>query len=112
MIEISIEIIETISIARLIGEIDAASAVMVQGQVLPLSVPSCRIILDMTSVAYMSSAGLRMLLSIYRHISGNQGKVILVGLSDELKDTMSMTGFLTYFIVQDTLDAGLQAFSS
>jgi anti-sigma B factor antagonist len=111
MIEINIEIVKLVSIATLVGEIDAVSAAIVQEKVLPLSVPSCKIILDMTNVAYMSSAGLRMLLSVYRHISGNQGKVILVGLSDELKDTMSMTGFLSYFIVQDTLETGLDAMS-
>ena len=111
MIEINIATVQLISIATLVGEIDAISAAMVQDKVLPLSVPSCKLILDMTNVIYMSSAGLRMLLSIYRHISGNQGKVVLVGLSDELKDTMSMTGFLPYFIVQDTLETGLQAFS-
>ena len=110
MIEINIEIVEMVNIARLVGEIDAVSAVIVQEKVLPLAAPSSKIILDMTSVVYMSSAGLRMLLSVYRHISGNQGKVVLVGLSDELKDTMSMTGFLAYFIVQDTLETGLQAF--
>ena len=111
MIEINVEIVELVSIATLAGEIDAISAAMVQDKVLPLSAPSCKIILDMTNVAYMSSAGLRMLLSIYRNISSNKGQVILVGLSDELKDTMSMTGFLAYFTVQDTLDAGIQAFS-
>jgi anti-sigma B factor antagonist len=110
MIEIHVEIVEMVNIARLTGEIDAVSAVIVQEKVLPLAAPSSKTILDMTNVVYMSSAGLRMLLSIYRHISSNQGKVVLVGLSDELKDTMSMTGFLAYFIVQDTLETGLQAF--
>jgi anti-sigma B factor antagonist len=52
-----------------------------------------------------------MLLSVYRQISGNQGRIVLVGLSEELKDTMSMTGFLGYFTVQDTLETGLQIFS-
>lgn len=111
MIEITVETIELVCVVSLLGEIDAGSATQVQEKVLPLSVPSSKIILDMSKVAYMSSAGLRMLLSIYRHISGNKGQVILVGLSEELLDTMSMTGFLTYFTVQDTLDAGIQGFS-
>ena len=111
MLDINVTIVEQITIVSLIGEIDAGTAATVQEKVIPLAVPSSKIILDMTPVAYMSSAGLRMLLSIYRHISGNKGQVILVGLSAELLDTMSMTGFLTYFTVQDTLDAGLQAFS-
>ncbi len=111
MLEITINTVKEITVVGLIGEIDAGTAVTVQEKVIPLSVPGSQIILDMTTVAYMSSAGLRMLLSIYRHISGNKGQVILVGLSPELLDTMSMTGFLAYFTVQDTLDAGFQAFS-
>ena len=110
MIEINVETLQQADIIRLIGEIDAASAAVVQQKVMPLSVPGCKLVLDLTNVAYMSSAGLRMLLSVYRQISGNQGRIVLVGLSDELKDTMSMTGFLGYFTVCDSLDAGLQTF--
>jgi anti-sigma B factor antagonist len=111
MIEIVVEILQQISVVRLAGEIDASSAALVQQKVLPISVPGCRVILDLSQVAYMSSAGLRMLLSVYRQISGNHGRIVLVGLSEELKDTMSMTGFLGYFTVQDTLETGLQIFS-
>ena len=111
MIEINVETLQQVNVVRLVGEIDAASAAVVQQKVLPLSVPSCQIILDLSKVAYMSSAGLRMLLSVYRQISGKQGRIVLVGLSEELKDTMSMTGFLGYFTVQDTLETGLQALS-
>jgi anti-sigma B factor antagonist len=112
MLEINVETVQQVSVIRLIGEIDAATAVTVQETVLPLSVPDASLILEMTQVAYMSSAGLRMLLSVYRTISAKQGKVILVGLSSELTDTMSMTGFLSYFTVHGTLDEGLQAFAS
>jgi len=112
MIEINVETLQQADIIRLIGEIDAASAAVVQQKVMPLSVPGCKLVLDLTNVAYMSSAGLRMLLSVYRQISGNQGRIVLVGLSDELKDTMSMTGFLGYFTVCDSLDAGLQTIGS
>lgn len=111
MIEIKVETLEQVSVVKLVGEIDATSAAVVQQKVLPLSLPGCKIILDLSQVAYMSSAGLRMLLSVYRQISSNQGRIVLVGLSEELQDTMSMTGFLGYFTVQDTLETGLQAFS-
>ncbi len=111
MIEIIVETIQQVIVVKPAGEIDASSAAVVQQKVLPLSVPGCKIILDMSGVAYMSSAGLRMLLSVYRQISGNKGRIVLVGLSEELKDTMSMTGFLDFFTVHDLLEAGLQSFS-
>lgn len=109
MIEINVETLQKVNVVRLIGEIDAGSAASVQQKVLPLSGPGSQILIDLSKVAYMSSAGLRMLLSVYRQISSNQGRVVLVGLSEELKDTMSMTGFLSYFTTQETLEAGLQA---
>ncbi len=111
MIDIDVEKHQDVSVVKLVGEIDAGSAALVQQKVLPLSLPGCKVILDLSKVAYMSSAGLRMLLSVYRQISGNQGKIVLVGLSEELTDTMSMTGFLGFFTVQDTLDMGLQLFN-
>jgi anti-sigma B factor antagonist len=111
MIEINIETFQRVSVVKLMGEIDATASAVIQKQVLPVSLPGCKIILDLSKVAYMSSAGLRMLLSLYRQISGNQGKMMLVGLSDDLKDIMSMTGFLGYFTMQDTLDMGLNVFS-
>jgi anti-sigma B factor antagonist len=91
------------------GEIDATSAALVQQKVLPVTAPDCKLVLELSKVTYMSSAGLRMLLSVYRHISSNHGRIVLVGLTDELKDTMSMTGFLGYFNLNDSLDAGLQS---
>lgn len=110
MIEISVETIRQIAVIRLSGEIDATSAVAVQQKVLPLSVPGCKIILDLTKTAYVSSAGLRMLLSVYRQISRNQGRIVLVGLSEELKDTMTLTGFLDFFTVHNLLETGIQSF--
>lgn len=118
MIDVNIETLKhpqgsaaEVSVVRVVGEIDATNAVIVQQQVLPLSVAGCRILLVLTDVAYMSSAGLRMLLSLYRQTAARQGSIVLVGLSDELKDTMSMTGFLGYFSVQDTVENGLLTFA-
>ena len=54
-------------------------------------------------------AGLRMLLLAYRTVNAKGGKIALVGLSSDLKDTMSVTGFLDFFTCCDTLDAGVAA---
>jgi anti-sigma B factor antagonist len=80
----------------------------VQQQVLPLAQPGAKILLDMTQVPYMSSAGLRMLLSLYRQVAAKDGQLVLVGLVEQIKDTMSITGFLDFFTTCDTLESGLQ----
>jgi anti-sigma B factor antagonist len=65
--------------------------------------------LDMSQVSYMSSAGLRMMLLLYLQAAGRDSKIALVGLSEEIEDTMSATGFLDYFTTRDTVEAGLEA---
>jgi anti-sigma B factor antagonist len=57
----------------------------------------------------MSSAGLRALLSTYRQVTSQQVALVLVGLSEEIKDTMTATGFLNFFTVHDTVEIGLTA---
>jgi len=101
--------IDQVTIVELIGDIDGSTAPTVQEHILPIAQGGGRILLDLTQVPYMSSAGLRMLLSVYRQISSQNGKVILVGLSEEIQDTMSITGFLDFFTTCDTLDLGLEA---
>ena len=46
---------------------------------------------------------------MYRTITGKWGKVVLVGLSDDIADTMSHTGFLTFFAHHPTLAEGVAA---
>jgi anti-sigma B factor antagonist len=90
------------------GEIDGSTAQVLQDQVLAVAYEGCRMLLDMSGVEFMSSAGLRVMLLLHRQISGN-GQVILAGLSDSLKDTMAATGFLNYFTFTDDVNAGLDA---
>jgi anti-sigma B factor antagonist len=93
----------------LIGDIDGSTAPAAQAQILPLAGAGAHILLDMSGVAYMSSAGLRMLLSTYRQLTSKGGKMVLVGLSDDIQDTMSVTGFLKFFTVCATVDEGMTA---
>lgn len=104
-----INILEDVAVVGLIGDLDADTAPTVQEKVLPLAERGSKILLDMTKVSYMSSAGIRMLLSLYRQISTIQtGKIVLVGLSEELQDTMSGTGFLDFFSPCATLGSGIE----
>jgi anti-sigma B factor antagonist len=109
MLDISTTTVRNARVMTLTGEIDGSTAPQAQEQILALAGPGVKVALDMTGVTYMSSAGLRMLLVAYRTINGkSDGKIVLVGLSEELKDTMSATGFLDFFACADTLDAGIK----
>ncbi|BAQ65989.1 STAS domain-containing protein [Geminocystis sp. NIES-3709] len=97
--EINISAIDNVQIVTIDGEIDSSVASQVTETIIPLVTEEAKIIIDMTQVAYMSSAGLRTLLSMHRQATAKEAHLILVGLSEEIKDTMSVTGFLNFFTV-------------
>jgi anti-sigma B factor antagonist len=106
---IAIDTQEGITTIALDGDLDGASAPAAQQQIMAHATEGARVLLDMSNVPYMSSAGVRMLLSTYRQLSSNGGKIVLVGLAEEVQDTLSVTGFLNFFQVADALEAGRAA---
>ena len=107
--DITINTVDQITVVAIAGDIDGKTAPEAQRQIASLVRPGVKILLDVSQVSYMSSAGLRMLLSTYRQVSSNEGRTILVGLSEDVRDTMSLTGFLRFFTVYETVDEGLAA---
>ena len=107
--EINLKNHEEVMVAELTGDIDGNTAPEVKDKVLPLVAPGTKILLDLTKVAYLSSAGLRVLLMLYRQVSSKDGKLVLVGLSEEIADIMAITGFLDFFTTSETIEAGLVA---
>jgi anti-sigma B factor antagonist len=106
---VSIGMLDGVTVATLAGTIDGASAPAAQAMLEPLLRPGNRFVLAMDGVEYMSSAGLRMMLMIHRQVTGRGGKVVLCGLSDEIRDTMMLTGFLDFFATAATAADGVAA---
>jgi anti-sigma B factor antagonist len=109
--EIRTKTLQQITVVELSGELDETTSPGAQAEIIALVQPGCKIILDMTEVTYMSSAGFRFLLQTYRTIAAKGGSAALVGLSENLSDTMSITGFLDLFSHYPTLEAGIAALS-
>ena len=100
-------VLDRVTLVELHGEIDAKTVVRTQEQLMPLVQPGIKLLFDMHDVTYMSSSGLRMLLTLYREVSASNGTIALANVSDEITDTMEVTGFLRYFTIYLTLDQGL-----
>jgi len=107
--EVQISSFEDVTVLEASGDVDGSSAPALQEKVLQVAQPGCKLLMDMSKIDFMSSAGLRVMLLVHRQISGGNGQVVLVGLSQSIRDTMNATGFLKFFTTADTLDAGLQA---
>lgn len=109
---IELEEMDGVTVATLFGELDGRTAPLVQEKLLALPEPNGKALLDMSGVSYISSAGLRALLMLYRQMAANDGRVALVGLVENIKDVMVVTGFLEFFEDYDTLAEGLSALES
>ena len=107
--DVQITTVNDVTVVAIEGELDGKTAPVAQNEVLPLAQPGCKLLIDMSKVPYMSSAGLRMMLLVYRQVTANDGQSVLVGLSEEIEDTMEVTGFLDYFETRDSYEAGLEA---
>jgi len=59
--------------------------------------------LELTDVPFLSSAGLRTLLTVYRQTQSSGVSLALIGLRPEIADTMQVTGFYQYFTVYESL---------
>lgn len=94
------------------GRVDSVTAADLEQAVLAETYPGCRVALSMAEVNYLSSAGLRALLLIYRTVVERGGQLALVGLSEHMHDVMSITGFIDHFEVFETVGDALAYFAA
>jgi anti-sigma B factor antagonist len=67
------------------------------------------IVVDMSQVEYMSSAGFRALGAAQRNSTRHPpGEVVLTQVSDLIRDALEIVGFTDYFKVIDPLSAALR----
>jgi len=100
---------DNLTTIELEGSIDGKIAPQVRDEIKPALDDATEAILDMSKVGYLSSAGLRLLLLIYREFTAKKGKLVLVGVSPDIQAVMSHTGFLNFFTLADTQAQALEA---
>jgi anti-sigma B factor antagonist len=105
--DVQAEFFEDVTILKISGEIDAGTASDLEKHVLAVVEPKCKLLLDMFGVEFMSSAGLRLMLLLYREVATMGGQIVLVNLKEHIKDAMRATGFLAQYTVAEDVDAGL-----
>ena len=88
----------TLSIA-LAGRLDTTSAPELE-EMLKTSLDGVsRLILDLAELEYISSAGLRVLLSVYKRMKERDG-MKLINVSEENMDVFSLTGYTEFLDIE------------
>ena len=75
------------------GRLDTTTAPQFQEVLIPAFDEAKEIILDFADLAYISSAGLRVLLMGEKTSKTKDAKMTLINVSDEIMDVFNMTGF-------------------
>jgi len=78
------------------GRLDASTAPLLQARFEEVLAPAtCRFILDLHDVDYVSSGGLRVLLVMTKKVKALGGGVVLASLHPYVEDLLTMSGFAT-----------------
>ena len=87
--------------ARLIGRLDTPASMEIAPQMDALAAEANgTIILDCTELVYISSSGLRIFITLRKASAAKGGKIIVRGISNEIRSVFMMTGFLNLFEIQ------------
>lgn len=71
-----------------------------------------RFIFDMTSIDYISSAGLRVMIDVQKNCRLlNKGELVLVGVPKRISETLELAGFLPLFRIFNSIDAAVDGIS-
>lgn len=74
------------------GRLDTVTAPQLDAEVKALSKTVTELVFDMENLEYVSSAGLRVIISAQK-IMNKQGSMVVKNASDEIKEVFDITGF-------------------
>ena len=99
--EVIIEKQSEIVTAFLKGRLDTLAAQEVSDQMERLTeLASGIIVLDCTEMTYISSSGLRLFLTLRKAAAEKGGRIIVRGISNDIRNVFMITGFLNLFEIQ------------
>lgn len=80
------------------GRLDTAAAVEISKEIQPiLDHAEKKIVLDCTDLEFISSSGLRLLLTLHKAAKAKGGTVTLKGVSNNVMDVLKITSFVSLF---------------
>ncbi len=87
-----------IIVARFVGRLDTAAAVEIMPDIQTLADQADKhIVLDCSELAYISSSGLRLFLTLRKESAAKGGKLQVRNINADIRQVFMMTGFISLF---------------
>jgi anti-sigma B factor antagonist len=87
----------TISLA---GRLDTVTSPDLESELKTALDSAKELIMDFTKLEYISSAGLRVLLSAHKKMDGKGGKMKLININEMVREVLEVTGFMSVLTVE------------
>lgn len=81
------------TIVDIIGRIDTSTSTELEEVLLPIVEKENSVVLNFEKVEYISSVGLRLLLSAQKQMNKKKGKFLLKNTNEFVDEVLEMTGF-------------------
>lgn len=89
-----------------VGRIDSTTSSALDAHLQTLArAGNHRVVIDFSGVDYISSAGLRVMLSLAKRTKETKGGLALTGLGDSVRQVFELAGFLPLFAVEPSVAA-------
>lgn len=93
---------------RPVGRLDSASSCDLEAMLVEQLDGGCSgIVLDLSDLDYISSAGLRVILMAGKRLRLSGGRLVLARMRESVRDLFEMSGFLSLFPLADSVDAAV-----
>ena len=78
---------------EIVGRLDTLTSPELDKAIKPLIEPGAVIVFDCEKMDYISSSGLRVILSTHKQLAASRGRFIVRNLNPEVRTVFDMTGF-------------------
>lgn len=111
-IQIAEEKIGNIQVFHFKGKLDALSSPLAEKRIFDsINQGEYQLIFDFSSVDYLSSAGMRMLLSTTKRLKSLSGKVVLASIQPAVMDVLRTSGLDRVLLLEENVEEALKSFS-
>ncbi len=109
--EVSVKQVNGISVMRFEGNLDTNTAPQAQEQIDQLiEGGSAKVLINFEKLNYISSAGLRVLLTTSKKLKASSGDLKICGLNETVQEVFDISGFSSILSVVATEEEALAAF--
>ena len=111
MMELEVKALKKVDVVTLSGRIDSSNAGDFDNALKDLVAKNRKnIVLDMSKLDYMSSAGLRAMVAALKSARNGGGDVVIAAPNERMVDTLKLVGFQSLFTQYDNVLDAVDAF--